>query len=450
MSIDLLYPDNRKRGARVEGLANDIIAFQAECVDEANAMEALDKRIRPLMDQVMLKYGFKTFDQLEARVKSMLTEEERKKLEKLLEDMKNTAHATNTAFPSTLLIAFGIGLGGSAGGRIARMIVAGVATHSFRMFANGVRLLMAGEFALGMRFIRLAGRFAGTAAEVGAGVGGATARLVVRLGRLIKLADILVILGVVIDGIILLYSAIEGARQREELRRGIKDLFARRLGAKIGQLQAHAAASYSANVHAMLLTMSLMDIKPGPHNDALNAVIKAQEEAMIGKLQKDMEIINYDEATKLLHAMDTDRYLDEDPTKEEAIKTLETEILPQVPIRFSHQWINPKGDGNNNPFQEGNWNAGAGPEQWIEGNLKSVQKVKGISMECDQFVEGRSYHVVTVGKDPNPTQVVATFDGNTKNKQILSANWQEMDIQYVRITTTVSPTWVAWTDIQFA
>eukprot|EP01116_Phalansterium_solitarium_P004956 TRINITY_DN161_c0_g1_i4.p1 TRINITY_DN161_c0_g1~~TRINITY_DN161_c0_g1_i4.p1 ORF type:complete len:452 (+),score=169.44 TRINITY_DN161_c0_g1_i4:132-1487(+) len=451
MSIDLLYPDNRPRGSRVEALANDIKAFQADCVDEANSMDKIDLRIRPLMDQVMLKYGFKTFDQLVESVKSMLSEEDRKKLEKTLEEFKNIDSTTDTTFSSTMIVTFVIGLPGSVGARVARMIVAGVASHSFRLFAKGMRaIFLVGDLALGLRYIRLAGRFAASAAEVGAGMGGATARLVSRLGRLIKFADVLAVIGILIDGIILIYAAIEGARQRDELRKAIKDLFARRLGAKIGQLQAKAAATYSSNIHAMLLAMSLMDHKPGANNDALNAIIKSQEDNMISNLQSDMDGINYDEATKLLTAMDTGRYTTEDPTKEEAIKMLEEEILPQIPFKYSSQWFNPAGGANHNPFQGGNWNAGAGPVQWIEADFKSVLKIKGISMECDQVPEGHTRHVITVGTSPNPSEVVATLEGNTKNKQILSANWAEKDIQYVRITTTASSTWVAWTDIQFA
>jgi hypothetical protein len=89
------------------------------------------------------------------------------------------------------------------------------------------------------------------------------------------------------------------------------------------------------------------------------------------------------------------------------------------------------------------WNAGAGPVQWIEIDFGSPQVIAGITGLVDQTPNGFTNHDVTLDG-------VAAFSwtGNTVTGQELSYTFAApQTVQKVRITTTVSPSWAAWFEI---
>ncbi len=98
------------------------------------------------------------------------------------------------------------------------------------------------------------------------------------------------------------------------------------------------------------------------------------------------------------------------------------------------------------------WSAGAGPPQWIEIDLGAVHDIAEIRMTPSQYPAGRTVHRV-LGMGPGTKGefiLLHSFDGPTEDGQRMTftpeAPW--LGIQVVRIVTDVSPSWVAWREIE--
>jgi len=95
------------------------------------------------------------------------------------------------------------------------------------------------------------------------------------------------------------------------------------------------------------------------------------------------------------------------------------------------------------------WNAGAHPTQWIEIDLGKGSTVVGLRLLTAQSPVGDTTHVVLFSNDGD---VIAdrTFSGITETEQWLEA-WFDAPfhgVKTLRVTTTVSPSWVAWYEIE--
>ena len=95
----------------------------------------------------------------------------------------------------------------------------------------------------------------------------------------------------------------------------------------------------------------------------------------------------------------------------------------------------------------GVWNSGGFPPQWVEIDLGSIKDISTVNITTQQSPDGQTTHVVKVGRDPNPLQVVATLSGHTRSKQELNIDLGVRRARYVRIETTRSPSWVAWSNL---
>lgn len=92
------------------------------------------------------------------------------------------------------------------------------------------------------------------------------------------------------------------------------------------------------------------------------------------------------------------------------------------------------------------WNAEVHPVQYIEVDFGSPQSFWKIAALVDQTPSGTTIHHVTMdGKAPE-----FSWTGITSNGDLLSYKFGTLQsAQKVRITTTRSPSWVAWREIQF-
>jgi hypothetical protein len=96
------------------------------------------------------------------------------------------------------------------------------------------------------------------------------------------------------------------------------------------------------------------------------------------------------------------------------------------------------------------WNSGDDAEQWIMVNLGAPQAVSSIRLLISQFPEGESAHQIWVGADPGALTMVHEFAGFTSDPGVLEFTPASplAGIQYVKIVTTRSTSWVAWREIE--
>jgi hypothetical protein len=99
-------------------------------------------------------------------------------------------------------------------------------------------------------------------------------------------------------------------------------------------------------------------------------------------------------------------------------------------------------DGEVAPWSS--WNSGLFPTQWIEVDFGSPQRFSVINAVVNQTPDGATVHEVALDGTP-----VVTWSGTTVMGQVLSHTFPGMQqAQRIRITTTSSPSWVAWFEIQ--
>jgi hypothetical protein len=96
------------------------------------------------------------------------------------------------------------------------------------------------------------------------------------------------------------------------------------------------------------------------------------------------------------------------------------------------------------------WNSGGGPVQWIEIDLGGPKSIQSFRLTVAQDPAGGTTHRVLTRGVSGDFQLVQTFSGNTKDGDVLTyAPPQPLpDIQFIRIETTESPSWVAWREIE--
>jgi hypothetical protein len=95
----------------------------------------------------------------------------------------------------------------------------------------------------------------------------------------------------------------------------------------------------------------------------------------------------------------------------------------------------------------GRWNAGAFAPQWFEVDLKKEKNISRIELFVAQEPNGYTRHIVTGGPSPNPINVLCVFEGQTYSSQRLAQSFRTALIRYIRVTTTQSPSYVAWDNL---
>lgn len=103
--------------------------------------------------------------------------------------------------------------------------------------------------------------------------------------------------------------------------------------------------------------------------------------------------------------------------------------------------------GDNDPSTF--WTSSNFAPQWVELNV-GPSTVSKIRLLVDQSPAGQTTHRILAGPNPNPTNLVRTVSGNTSTNQWLEVDFSPhlTNVQYIRVLTTDSPSWVAWKEIE--
>jgi hypothetical protein len=96
------------------------------------------------------------------------------------------------------------------------------------------------------------------------------------------------------------------------------------------------------------------------------------------------------------------------------------------------------------------WVAGEGPPQWIQVRLKAPATVTAIELTVAQSPDGRTVHRVEAVLADGSRVTIHRFSGNTAEGDVLRATFDPPihDVVAIRVTTLVSPSWVAWHEIR--
>jgi hypothetical protein len=113
-------------------------------------------------------------------------------------------------------------------------------------------------------------------------------------------------------------------------------------------------------------------------------------------------------------------------------------FLPEAPGSFAV-------DGWNSTI----WQSGAGPSQWIEVDLEGLFTIQAIRAFTSQYPEGNTIHQIYVAGSDHNLRLVYEFNGFTRGEEQLEYIFPKPldEIQYVRLVTTQSPSWVSWKEI---
>lgn len=96
------------------------------------------------------------------------------------------------------------------------------------------------------------------------------------------------------------------------------------------------------------------------------------------------------------------------------------------------------------------WVSGGSAPQWIQVDLGAAHSISEIKLLVEQTPAGQTTHVVSGSADGTTWQTITTFTGITTAGQMLDYTLPQpiTNIRYVKISTTASPSWVAWREIQ--
>jgi hypothetical protein len=98
------------------------------------------------------------------------------------------------------------------------------------------------------------------------------------------------------------------------------------------------------------------------------------------------------------------------------------------------------------------WSAGGFPPKWIEVDLGEPADINRVRLTTSQTPAGPTTHEV-YGKGPGTKgawQLLHRFEGITSDGEDLKKAWPKAvtGIEFVRVVTTASPSWVGWREIE--
>jgi hypothetical protein len=138
-----------------------------------------------------------------------------------------------------------------------------------------------------------------------------------------------------------------------------------------------------------------------------------------------------------------------DPCQTKSFDFIENNVALHKSVRVSRALSDQPG-ANAVDGTGAQWGAGASPTQWIQIDLGQTYTVSLIRLMVGQYPDGNTTHNVYAGNSADNLQLVHSFDGLTKDNQLLEFQPESplTGVRYVRIVTTKSPSWVAWKEIE--
>jgi len=235
------YPDNVKRGERVNQLMNHMVSFQTDIKDivaeDDKNLDSMQKTITYLEEKKYIEIDPKKG--LE-KMMELLPPEERKKVQDLIDEWEKEGKKINAAL-SIIGILGGISF-------IAKIITSqkallyvnrAVLAVTDKLAAKGVAYMLEGNLDMARAFYRMASRGLQVSQEIGQ-AGGEAAEAAVTTSRIAKFSKIMGAITVVLTFVeiaLLIYQIVEESKQRDELRNYIIEYASKRFMMKQLQLK---------------------------------------------------------------------------------------------------------------------------------------------------------------------------------------------------------------------
>jgi hypothetical protein len=150
----------------------------------------------------------------------------------------------------------------------------------------------------------------------------------------------------------------------------------------------------------------------------------------------------------LLFGCGADQIQDEEGKNDWDEVSLSAALIPSVVITASDTYPNHTpsmvADGNVTT----SWNAGHFAPQWIRFDLGAPHDLVHVRLLVKQVPTGPTDHFVYGSYNGTTYTLLGGFSDTTSNSQWLQLDTPARGIRYLRVTTTKSPSWVAWSEIQ--
>ncbi|KAH7929534.1 hypothetical protein BV22DRAFT_1125634 [Leucogyrophana mollusca] len=293
--MPVFYPDNVQRGDRLQQLIDDIANIQTQIANQSDTMDKADKSSRQSLNDLLASQGMTTFDQLMNEILGEMTPDQRQQYQDMIDFNKKFGDVTDdimqiSSMIFTVAIIANIAIDVTIFTKTVGMmrVVKGYATgfkllvtegfdvafSYFKDFRAGLEIVTE-EFTEASRF----GKILGTAAEFCEFLGWA---------------------GVVVDGIILIMQAVEGAEQKTKLIDGIHQTQIARLASAYFNTQAIQMSAQIDSLSDWIMMRSSTD----PDDQAAAKVLA---KTIAKRIAQDVDTVTLEGTEELLEGQDNSR-----------------------------------------------------------------------------------------------------------------------------------------------
>ncbi|PAV22942.1 hypothetical protein PNOK_0000900 [Pyrrhoderma noxium] len=324
--MGFLYPDNKNRASRVNQLCSDTAHLQTQIKEAIEDAKTQDKRAVEILDKIAKQRGYRTLNEYLEDARKKLSPEDRKKYE----DLKRELEAKDEGLDIAMKLATGVaGIGFLCkAGPILIKVIFNRNLVNIALRAVGVALLriITGNLSEGQALLSSISKFLSSALKTE----NLTSKFAVSMIKYLKVAGkVLTILGVAFDAVFLIYEIVDGAKQRAEFQKAIKDLCVRRFSVKKIQQYTRVTLSFASDGSTIAsLAQTLQEVVNSgtlTQEQADEAVAKKMRE-LEPKITKAIDDVNDNSVHKMLAEQDKESniaWTNEDPSLLEILKMLE-------------------------------------------------------------------------------------------------------------------------------
>ncbi|KAF8650928.1 hypothetical protein AX16_005026 [Volvariella volvacea WC 439] len=326
--MGILYPDNQNRANRVNQLASDIAQLQTQVKETVEDAKVQDQRAVAILDKIAKERGYRTLDEYVAWAESQLSAEDKERYQ----NMKKELDKQDEALDLSMKVATGIaGIGFITG--LSAVIVSTIfqrrlITVTFQAVAVGLVRILAGDLSKGASLMAAAGRILKSVFK-----GEALAGKVATVFKVLKIAgEVLSVLGIALDAILLIYEAIDGAKQREQFQQAIKELCIRRLTTKKIQQYVRVTLQFASDAKAVADYAETLQelVKEGDMTQArADEKVRAKMGELAPKVTAAIDAIDDQSIWNMLNEQDKNSniaWTNEDPTLAQMLASIDAEL----------------------------------------------------------------------------------------------------------------------------